>query len=64
MINDKNASKHKGQYERMSKTELRQVIDGHHAVKDYGAEFQKVCEVFNSRFRKGCISLNGEYINK
>lgn len=36
-------------FEKMSKSELRAYIDGCHANKEYGSDFEVACRVFNDR---------------
>lgn len=38
-------------FEKMSNTELRAYIDGCHANKEYGSDFEAACRVFNDRHR-------------
>jgi hypothetical protein len=38
-------------FERMSKAELRAYINGCHANKDYGSDFDVACRKFNDRYR-------------
>ncbi len=38
-------------FEAMSKQELRAYIDGCHASRDYGSDFEIACRVFNDRHR-------------